>query len=227
MQGARLEQRLLGLLARGVIGADQQVADDRVAIVAKGGDRDESGKAAAVLADVGELVDVLDPARRLEHERLESRLDRGSKLGAQRLGTGDDFARIGDIGGSDLVEDIGGGVAEHPLGPHVEDLNDPAFVGGDAREVGAVEDRILEGSGLEERPLSARLRGDVDETQPLARPAQEALPHFRLVSRVDHPKGLAPSLASGPGQLGDALPTRWSLGASGVKGALRLCDGAQ
>jgi len=44
----------------------------------------------------------------------------------------------------DLVHHVGGGVTKHPLGADVEDLNDALGVGGDAREVGAVEDRALQ-----------------------------------------------------------------------------------
>ena len=53
---------VLGLLARGVVRADEQVADDGVLIVAQGGDGHHRREAAAILADVGELVDVLDAA---------------------------------------------------------------------------------------------------------------------------------------------------------------------
>ena len=64
------------LLARGVVGADQQVADDGVLRVAQRRDRHDRREAAAVLADVGQLVDVLDAARGLEHQGLEARRDR-------------------------------------------------------------------------------------------------------------------------------------------------------
>ena len=70
-------QFLFHQLARGVIGPDQQVADDCASIVAQRRDRHDCRKAAAVLADVGQLVDVLDPARGLEHQRLEARRNRG------------------------------------------------------------------------------------------------------------------------------------------------------
>src|ERR1700680_4555216 len=86
LQGPRLEQRLLGLLARGVVGADQQVADDGVLRVAQGGDRHDRREAAAILADIGQLVDVLDAAGGLEHQRLEAGRDRRGELDAPRLG---------------------------------------------------------------------------------------------------------------------------------------------
>ena len=104
---------------------------------------------AAILADVGQLVDVFDPARGLEHQRLEVLRDRGSKLDAQRLGARNQFQRIGYVGRRDLVYHFGGRVAQHTLGADIEDLNDALGVGGDAREVGAVEDRALQGPGLE------------------------------------------------------------------------------
>ena len=48
------------LLARGVVGADQQIADDGVLSIAQGGDRHHRQEAAAILSDVGQLIDVLD-----------------------------------------------------------------------------------------------------------------------------------------------------------------------
>ncbi len=145
-----LEQRLFGLLARGVVGADQQVADDGVLRVAQRRDRHHRREAAAVLADVGQLVDVLDPARGLEHQRLEAGRDRRAELDAERLGARDHFLRIGDVGRRDLVHHLGGRVAQHPLGADVEDLDDALGVGGDAREVGAVEDRALQGARFQQ-----------------------------------------------------------------------------
>ena len=55
---------LLGfdLLAHRVVGADQEIADDGVLLVAQRRDRHNRREAAAVLADVGQLVNVLDPA---------------------------------------------------------------------------------------------------------------------------------------------------------------------
>ena len=123
-------------------------------VVAQRRDRDDRREAAAVLADVGQLVDVLDAARGLEHQRLEARRDRGAELDAQRLGARDHFLRIGDVGRRDLVHHLGGGVAQHALGADVEDLDDALRVGGDAGEVGAVEDRVLQGARLEQRLLA-------------------------------------------------------------------------
>src|SRR5208282_470048 len=111
-------------------------------------DRDDSGEAGAVLADVGQFVDVLDAARGFEDQGLKARGNRGGKFEAQRLGADDHLLRVGDVGGGDLVHDVGGGIAEHPLGTHVEDLDDALLVGGDAGEVGAVEDCALQGPRL-------------------------------------------------------------------------------
>jgi Lon protease-like protein len=46
--------------ANGDIGADQQITDDFAIVVAQRGNRHERGQAPAVLADVGQLVDILD-----------------------------------------------------------------------------------------------------------------------------------------------------------------------
>jgi hypothetical protein len=41
----------------------------------------------------------------------------------------DDFLRVRDVGRGDLVHHFGGGVAEHALGAHVEDLDHALRVG--------------------------------------------------------------------------------------------------
>ena len=72
-QRARIEllvaQTLVKLLslfpnqfAGGIVGADEQVADDGVVVVAQRGDRHDHRKTAAVLADIRQLVNVLDTA---------------------------------------------------------------------------------------------------------------------------------------------------------------------
>nr|WP_244541824.1 hypothetical protein [Afipia sp. GAS231] len=144
MQRPRLEQRFFRKFARGVVGADQEIADDDVLRIAQRRDRHHRRKPAAILADVGQFVDVLDPARGLEHQGFEARRDRGSKFDAQRLGARDQLLRIGNISRRDLVHDLGGGIAEHALGADVEDLDDTLGIGGDAGEIGAVEDRALQ-----------------------------------------------------------------------------------
>ena len=138
-----LSSAVFRLLARGVVGADQQIADDGVLRVAQRRDGHHGREPAAVLADVGQLVDILDPARGLEHQRLEAGRDRRAEFDAERLGARDHFLRIGDVGRRDLVHHLGGRVAEHPLGADIEDLDDALGVGRDAREVGAVENRAL------------------------------------------------------------------------------------
>ena len=138
-----LEQALslcFNLLARGIVGADQQIADDRTLSIAQRRDRYDRREAAAVLADIGQFVDVLDPARSLEHQGLEARRDRGFEFIAQCLGARDHFLRIGNVGRGDLVHHVGGRVAQHALGADVEDLDDALRVGGDARKIGAVEE---------------------------------------------------------------------------------------
>src|SRR5207248_233033 len=94
-------------------------------------------------------------------QRLESRRNGRAELGAQRLGAGNDFLRVGNIGWSDLVHHLSRRVAKHALGPHVEDLNNAFFIGGDAGEVGTVEDRTLQSPGLEQRLFRALARGVV------------------------------------------------------------------
>ena len=65
----------LDLFARGVICANQQVADDPALTVAQRGHRYNGWETAPVLADVGQFINVLDPARGLEDEGFEPRCD--------------------------------------------------------------------------------------------------------------------------------------------------------
>jgi hypothetical protein len=108
------------LLARSIIGADQQIADDGVLRVAQRRDGHHRREPAPVLAKVGQLVDVLDPPRGLEHQRLEARRNCGSELEAQRLGAHDHFLRIGNVGRGDFVQHIGGRIAQHALRTDIE-----------------------------------------------------------------------------------------------------------
>ena len=70
----------LHLFASSVVGANQQVADDGVAIVAQSSDRHDGRKAAAILANVGQFIDIFDFARGLEYQRLEAGSDRRSQF---------------------------------------------------------------------------------------------------------------------------------------------------
>ncbi len=155
--GHRVVQLQLDLLAHGIVGADQQVSDDVAVIVAQRGDRHDGRKAAAILADVGQFIAVLDPARRLESQRLEAGLDGRGKFLAQRLRPRHHFLRVMDVAGADLVDDFGGQVAQHALGADIEQLNDAFFVGGDDREIGAGENGVLQRPRLEQRFLAPHL----------------------------------------------------------------------
>ena len=152
---------LFGLFARSIVSADQQIADDGVLGIAERGHGDHCREPAPVLSNICQLVDVLDAARSLEHQCLEAGPNRGSELGAERLGVRDHFLRIGNAGRSDLVHHFCGCVTQHPLGAHIEDLDDAPGVGRDAREVRAVENRVLECAGLECRRFRSLDLGDV------------------------------------------------------------------
>src|SRR5688572_16568126 len=69
----------------------------------------------------------------------------------------DHFLRIGDVGGSDLIDDLRRGVSEHALGPDVEELDDALLIRGDARKVRAVENCVLQRARLEDRLLPPEL----------------------------------------------------------------------
>ncbi len=81
---ALIEQMLLNfrLLARCIVGPDQKIADDSALCIAQGGNRYDGRKAAPILADVGEFVDVFDAARGFEDECLETRLNWSSQFDA-------------------------------------------------------------------------------------------------------------------------------------------------
>ena len=79
----------------------------------------------------------------VEGQGLEARGNRGRELPAQGLGALDHFLRIMNVGRRDLVHHFHGRVPQHALGPDIEELNDTLFVGGDDREVGASENRVL------------------------------------------------------------------------------------
>lgn len=106
----------LDLLASGVVRADQQITDDPPLGVAQRRDRHVGREAAAVLADVGQLVDVLDPARGLEDQGLEARRDRRAEFRAERLGPRDHLLGIGDVRRGDPVHHLGRRVAQHSFG---------------------------------------------------------------------------------------------------------------
>ncbi len=120
------------LLARRVVGADQQVTDDGFVAVAQRRDRDHGRQTTAVLADVGQFVNVFDPARRFEHQCFEAWRDGCIEFVAEGRRTGDQLGRVGDVGRGDLVDHIFGLIAEHALGADVENLDDAVLIGGDA-----------------------------------------------------------------------------------------------
>lgn len=117
------------MLARGIVGTNQQIADNLFVGVPQGRHRHHSEKAAAVLAHVGQLVNVLYAPGGLEYEGFEPGRDRLPQFPAQGLGAGDKFLRIRDVGRRDSVNHIRSGKAQHVLRTHIEDLNDALFIG--------------------------------------------------------------------------------------------------
>jgi hypothetical protein len=161
----------LGVFACGVVGADQQVADDGLGRVAQRRHRHHGGQPAAVLAQVGQFIDVFDAAPGLEDQRLEARRDGRGELDAHGARALHDLLRVGDVGRGDPVDHIVGAVAQHALGTDIEDLDHAQFVGGDAGKAGAVEHRLLQRAGLQQaagrpyRGLPCHSAGrDVDKT---------------------------------------------------------------
>ncbi|MCY1174432.1 hypothetical protein D9M73_146340 [compost metagenome] len=145
----------LDLLAHGVVGAYQQVADDVAVVIAQRRDGHDRRETAAVLADIGQLVDVFNPARGLEGQGFKARRDGGGELKAQRLRPCHHFFRVMDVAGVDLVDDLFGQVAQHQFGAHIKKLNDAFFVGGNDGEVGAGQDCVLQCAGFKQGFLAA------------------------------------------------------------------------
>jgi hypothetical protein len=81
---------------------------------------------------------------------------------------GQENSSIRPVLGGDLVHHFGGGIAKHPLSPDIEDLNDTLRVGGDAREIGAVENRALQGTRLEQRLFRLLARGVIGTNEQIA-----------------------------------------------------------
>src|SRR4029078_574723 len=80
---------VLDLLARRIVGTDQQVADDDVLWVAQRRDGYHRREPAPVLAELRQRVDVLDSTCSLEDQSFEPRRNRGGGLEAQRRGARD------------------------------------------------------------------------------------------------------------------------------------------
>ncbi|MEO6154610.1 MAG: hypothetical protein ABIP16_02640, partial [Thermomonas sp.] len=155
----------LDLLACRVVGANQQVADDLALRIAQRGHRNNRRKTAAVLADVGQLVDVFYPARGLEHQRLEAGGDRRVQLHAECGSAGDHLLGVGDVSGRDLVHHFRCGVAKHLFRADVEDLYHAFCIGRYAGKIRAVENRVLQRAGLEQFLFGQLARGVVRADQ--------------------------------------------------------------
>jgi hypothetical protein len=163
LQRPGLEQSLFSLFPRSVVSADQQISDDGVLRVAQRRDGHDRGKPASVLTDVGQLIDIFDPARGLEHQGFKARRDVSRQFGAQRAGARDQFLRIGYVSGGDRIHDFGGRVAKHALSADIEDLDNALRVGRDAGEVRAVKDSALQSSGFNDRLFRLAARDGVTD----------------------------------------------------------------
>ena len=119
-------------------------------------------------------------------------MDRGPKLDAERFGARDHFLRIGNVGRRDLVHHLGGCVAQHALGADVEDLDDALGVGGNTREVGAVENRALQGPFLEQCLFRLFARGDVVKATDCRRDFSELVLHWTNIDDDGDPRAVRP-----------------------------------
>src|SRR5674476_1068468 len=61
------------------------------------------------------------------------------------------FLRIGDLGWRDFVHHLQRRIAQHALSADVKNLDHAVGVGGDAGEISAVENGLLQGAGFEQR----------------------------------------------------------------------------
>ena len=149
----------LGLFAGGVVGSNQQVPDCGTGWLPQCRYGHQCRKAAAVLADVSQFVDVLNAPRRLEDHRLEAGRDFHAQFGTEEFRARQQFARIGEVRRRHPVDDVVFGIAKHPLRANVEDLDDALAVGGDAGEVGTFDDGVLQCACGQDRGICCCGRG--------------------------------------------------------------------
>src|ERR1035438_2068314 len=88
---AMLEKLALLKIAACKAAAFRRASSARL-VAARRGDGHERRKAAAVLADVSQFIDVLDAARGLEDQGLKARRNGGFEFGAQGTRAGDYFS---------------------------------------------------------------------------------------------------------------------------------------
>jgi hypothetical protein len=151
----------IGFLAHGVVGADQQVADRLLAGVARGRHRHHGRQPRVVTLEVREFIDVLDAFSGLEHQRREARRDADAALVTEFVRAQGQLLRVRQIGRGRQVDHVGGGVAQHPFGASVEQLDRDACIGRDAREAGALQDgRLRANSSTCQRAPSASVQRD-------------------------------------------------------------------
>ena len=105
------------------------------------------------------------PREALKTRCLETRFNPCRQLLAQGPGARDHFLWIGNVGRRDFVYHVCGRIAQHAFSADIENLNDAFSVGGDTREIGAVENRILQGAGFKQGFLTP----DIGNAFPLRR----------------------------------------------------------
>ena len=98
----------------------------------------------------------------------------------QCLGAHDHLLRIGNIGRSDLVDNVCDRVAQHALRADVEQLNNPPFISRDDREIGAAENGVLQGPHLQQKLAATNFGGNLRRHGVTVRTGSLAhsVPHF-------------------------------------------------
>src|SRR5918994_137896 len=104
-----------------------------------------------------------------------------------------------------LFMTFGGGVPQHPLGADVENLDDAPGVGGDAGEIGTVEDRALQRASFQQRFCVAHLAADIVRFREVSRKivhgfAVVSLSAARLPplgTAFNEPAGVGPNVTGG------------------------------
>ena len=149
LQRTGFDQCVLSLLARGVVSADQQIANDRVLCIAQRSHGYHRREAAAIFADVAQLINIFDAARGFKHQRLETGCNRCAQLNAQRLCARNYLGRVGNVRRGNFIHHIDCGVTQHALGTDVKNLNDAVGIGGNAGKIGAVKNCTLQRTSFE------------------------------------------------------------------------------
>ena len=111
--------------------------------------------------------------------------------------------RVRNVGWGADVHHLGRGVAQHALGPNVENLDHPLGIGGNAGEIGTVKNGFLQSPSFHQRFFSRLAGGDVaQDAGEIALAAQRHLTDSNLQRKSAAVLALPDHLAANPNGTG-------------------------